>query len=38
MELLVEDQTVGLGTTPAATAGTGPGTTWLMATLVLKHA
>jgi hypothetical protein len=38
MELLVEDQGVGQGTTPAAAAGTGPGTTWLMATLVLKHA
>lgn len=38
MELLVEDQGVGQGSTPAATAGTGPGTTWLMATLVLKHA
>jgi len=38
MELLVEDQAVGQGATPAATAGTGPNTTWLMATLVLKHA
>jgi hypothetical protein len=38
MELLVEDQGAGQGATPAATAGTGPGTTWLMATLGLKHA
>jgi hypothetical protein len=37
MELLVEDQLVGQGTTPAATAGTGAATPWLMATLVLKH-
>jgi hypothetical protein len=37
MELLVEDQPAGLGATPAARAGTGAGTTWLMATLVLKH-
>jgi hypothetical protein len=38
MELLAEDQVVGPGTTPAATAGTGASTTWLMAALVLKHA
>ena len=38
MELLVEDQAVGQGATPAATVGTGARTTWLMATLVLKHA
>jgi len=38
MELLIEDQAVGQGATPAATAGTGSGTTWLMTTLVLKHA
>jgi len=36
MELLVEDQPAGLGAVPAATAGTGPATEWLMATLVLK--
>jgi hypothetical protein len=38
MELLVEDQVVGQGAAPAATAGTGPNTPWLMATLVLRHA
>ena len=38
MELLAEDQAVAQGATPAATVGTGPGTDWLMATLVLKHA
>jgi hypothetical protein len=38
MELLVEDQAVAQAATPAATVGTGPRTTWLMATLVLKHA
>jgi hypothetical protein len=38
MEMLVEDQAVAQGATPAATAGTGARTTWLMATLVLKHA
>jgi hypothetical protein len=38
MELLVEDQAVGQGATPAATVGTGARTTWLMATLVLNHA
>ena len=38
MELLAEDQAVGQGATPAATAGTGPSTVWLMATLVLVPA
>jgi hypothetical protein len=38
MELLIEDQNAGQGATPAATTHTGPSTTWLMATLVLKHA
>jgi hypothetical protein len=38
MELLIEDQAVGQGATPAATAGTGPSTIWAMATLVFKHA
>jgi hypothetical protein len=38
MELLVEDQIVGPGATPAATARTGASTTWLMAALLLKHA
>jgi len=38
MELLVEDQVVGQGATPAATVGSGSSTIWLMATLVLKHA
>jgi hypothetical protein len=37
MELLAEDQPAGLGAAPAATAGTGASTVWLMATLVLKH-
>jgi hypothetical protein len=39
LELLVEDQTVGAGAAPAATAGTGSGgkTVWLMATVVLKN-
>jgi hypothetical protein len=38
MELLIEDQAAGQGTTPAATVGTGANTTWLMATLVFNHA
>jgi hypothetical protein len=39
MELLVEDQLVDQGgATPAAAAGTGSSTVWLMATLVFKHA
>jgi hypothetical protein len=36
MELLAEDQAVGSGATPNATAGTGAKTVWLMATIVLK--
>jgi hypothetical protein len=36
MELLAEDQTVAQGATPNASAGTGSGTTWLMATVVFK--
>jgi hypothetical protein len=38
MEMLVEDQVVGQGATPAAKVGTGANTTWLMATLVFNHA
>ena len=38
MELVAEDQVVGAGATPAATVGTGARTTWLMATLVFRHA
>ena len=38
MELLVEDQVVAQGAAPAATVATSAKTTWLMATLVLKHA
>jgi hypothetical protein len=39
MELLVEDQLLpSAGATPNASAGTGSGTTWLMATIVLKAA
>jgi hypothetical protein len=38
MELLVEDQVVGQGATPAAAVTTGAKTVWLMSTLVLKHA
>ena len=39
MELLIEDQQVAAqGATPAATVTTSAKTTWLMATLVLKHA
>lgn len=38
MELLAEDQVVGQGATPSASTATGPSTTWLMTTLVLKHA
>jgi hypothetical protein len=37
MELLVEDQPVGQGATPSASAGTGASTTWLMSTVVFKH-
>ena len=36
IELLAEDQLAGAGATPNAAAGTGPNTTWLMATIVLK--
>ncbi len=38
IELLAEDAAVGLGATPAASAGTGASTVWLMATVVFKHA
>jgi hypothetical protein len=38
MEFLAEDQIVGLGATPSASVRTGARTTWLMATVVLKHA
>ena len=38
MEFVAEDQVVGAGATPAATVGTGARTTWLMATLVFRHA
>jgi hypothetical protein len=38
MELLVEDQLVGQGATPAAAAATGSSTVWLMATLAFKQA
>jgi hypothetical protein len=38
MELLVEDQAVAQGATPNAGAGTGSKTTWLMSTMVFKHA
>ena len=36
MELLAEDQVVGAGATPAASAGTGAKTIWEMATVVFK--
>jgi hypothetical protein len=36
MELLAEDQVVGAGATPAASAGTGARTVWEMATVVFK--
>ena len=36
MELLAEDQVVGAGATPAASAGTGANTIWEMATVVFK--
>ena len=38
MEFLAEDQVVGQGATPNATVRTGARTTWLMATVVFKHA
>lgn len=37
IESLTEDQVVSAGSTPNATVGTGPSTTWLMATLVFNH-
>jgi hypothetical protein len=38
MEMLAEDQVLGAaGATPNAGIGTGPSTTWLAATIVLKH-
>jgi Domain of unknown function (DUF4082)/Fibronectin type III domain len=37
MDLLIEDQLVPLGATPAATASTGGNTVWLMSTVVFKH-
>jgi hypothetical protein len=38
LEFLVQDQTAGLGATPASTFTTGPDTTWLAAVVVFKHA
>jgi hypothetical protein len=38
IELLAEDQLAAQGATPNATAGTGANTTWLMSTVVFKHA
>ncbi len=38
IELLAEDRVVGTSDTPAATVATGPKTSWLMATVVLKSA
>jgi outer membrane protein assembly factor BamB len=38
MELLVQDQIVGLGATVASTSTTGSATTWLEAVVVFKHA
>jgi hypothetical protein len=38
IEFLVQDQTVGLGATPASTFTTGPDTIWLAAVVVFKHA
>jgi hypothetical protein len=37
MEFAVEDQTVGLGSTPNASFGTGASTFWQVATVVFKH-
>ena len=37
IEFLVEDQITGLGATPNAGTRTGARTTWLMATVVMKH-
>ncbi|HSN12434.1 MAG TPA: fibronectin type III domain-containing protein [Propionibacteriaceae bacterium] len=36
MEFLAEDEVVGAGATPSATFGTGPGTPWLAAVIVLR--
>ena len=36
MELLAEDQVVGVGATPAGTVGTGAHTIWEMSTVVFK--
>jgi hypothetical protein len=38
MEMLVEDTPVMMGAMPGASVGTGPNTTWLMATIVFKAA
>jgi hypothetical protein len=38
IELLVRDQVVGLGATPASTVTTEAPTTWLAAIVVFKHA
>jgi hypothetical protein len=38
MEFVVQDETVGLGATPASIFTTEPATTWLAATIVFKHA
>jgi hypothetical protein len=38
MELMAEDQPVTTGGTPSATVTTGPGTVWLMSTIIFKHA
>jgi len=38
MDLLIEDTPVSTGATPAAGVTTGPSTTWLMATIVFRHA
>jgi hypothetical protein len=38
MEFIVEDQIPAAGATPSASAGTGTFTTWLMSTIVFKHA
>jgi hypothetical protein len=38
MEFVVEDQVVAQGATPNAAVGTGPNTSWLVATIVFKHA
>jgi hypothetical protein len=38
MDMLAEDQPVGVSATPAASTGTGPNTVWLMSTIVFKPA